>query len=301
MLPLLPLLLLALLAAALPGTVHAQSPADTVTADSLQELRRADGSKEIGRVVSTRGDTLTFETITGERLEVRRRYVRVRPVRGRLVEGEFWPEDQHTSRLFFAPTGRTLGEGAGYAGLFFFLPFVGYGVTDDVTLAGGLPFVGSLGGTPAWIAPKARVFHTPTTQVSAGVFAIHIPGGDDDYCEFDCGEAEESSWNGVVYGVGTFGDSDNALHAGAGVTFGTDGGGKLPLMVGGERRVSIRNKLITENWLIPGEGGAASFGVRRMGDKWTVDYGLMFLFGGDAEDVPYFPIISFSRAFGAGR
>jgi len=298
MLPIVPLLALALCAAALPGAAHAQSA--PVPADSLQELRRADGSKEIGRVVSTRGDTLTFETITGERLEVRTRYVRVRPVRGRMVDGEFWPEDRHTTRLFFAPTGRTLEEGAGYAGLFFFLPFVGYGVTDGVTVAGGLPFIGSLGGTPAWIAPKVRVYHTPTAQVSGGVFAIHVPGWRDEYCEIDCAPPEKGSWNGVVYGVGTFGDGDNALHAGAGVTFGTDGSGKVPLMVGGERRVSMRNKLITENWLIPGEGGAASLGVRRMGDKWTVDYGLMFLFGGGAEDVPYFPIISFSRAFGGG-
>lgn len=296
------LMVLALGLAAAPGAAHAQ--ADPFPADSLQELRRADGSREIGRVLSVRGDTVTFETISGERLEVRSRFAHVRPARGRIVEGEFWPEDRHTTRLFFAPTGRTLRQGAGYGGFFFFLPFVGYGATDDVTVAGGLPFVGSLESTPVWIAPKLRVVDRPRAQVSAGVFAIRTPPEDPAYCEPDCGgldgaDPDDGGWNGIVYGVGTFGDSDNALHAGAGLAFVGDEGIDFPVMVGGERRISRRNKLITENWLIPGDGAASSFGVRRLGERWTIDYGLMFLFGGDTPEIPYFPIVSFSYAFGS--
>ena len=290
--------LLALAAASLPAA--AQGGAEPFPADSLQELRRGDGTREIGRVVEVRGDTTVFETISGERLEVRSRFVHVRRARGRIVDGEFWPADRHTSRLFFAPTGRTLRQGTGYAGLFFFLPFVGYGATDAVTLAGGVPFMGSLEETPVWIAPKVRVYGSPTAQVSTGVFAIRIPGTDTEYCAPDCGEVRDASWNGIAYGVGTFGDEENALHAGAGVMFGMDET-EVPVMVGGELRVSRANKLITENWLIPGEGGAVSLGVRRLGRTWTVDYGLMAVFGPDSEEVPYFPIVSFSYAFGGGR
>ena len=278
----------------------AQAGADPFSADSLQELRRGDGTREIGRVVEVRGDTVRFETISGELVEVRRRFVSIRPARGRIVDGEFWPADRHTSRLFFAPTGRTLPAGSGYAGLFLVLPFVGYGASDAVTLAGGVPFVGSLEETPVWIAPKVRVYRSPGAQVSTGVFAIHLPGTDVGYCAPECGEARQGSWNGIAYAVGTFGDGENALHAGTGVMFGTDGN-EVPVMVGGELRVSRGNKLITENWLIPGDGGAVSLGVRRLGQRWTVDYGLMALFGQGAESVPYFPIVSFSYAFGGGR
>lgn len=291
----LPLLLLACAAA---PRAAAQATPTPVPADSLQELRRANGTRVVGRVVEVRGDTIRFESISGELLEVRSRFVRIYPARGRIVDGEFWPADRHTSRLFFAPTGRTLREGAGYGGVFLVLPFVAYGASDGVTLAGGVPWMsGSLRETPAWIAPKVRVLDRPAAQVSTGVFAIRVPGENEDYCAPECGDLRAASWNAVVYGVGTFGDDDNALHAGVGVTLGALGT-EIPAMVGGELRVSRRNKIISENWLVPGEGGAASLGVRRMGDRWTVDYGLMALFGPEAEEVPYFPILSFSYAFG---
>jgi hypothetical protein len=71
-------------------------------------------------------------------------------------------------------------------------------------------------------------------------------------------------------------------------------------MLGGEFRISSNNKFICENWLIMGEGGAVSGGVRMMGDRWTTDLGLMAVFG-DGNQIPYVPIVSFSYAFGGGR
>lgn len=176
---------------------------------------------------------------------------------------------------------------------------MGYGATDDVTLAGGMPLVGSLETIPFWVAPKVRVYDSPMSQVSTGVFAVHMPGETEYDWETSRETRRSARFVGIAYGVGSFGDVDNALHAGAGVSFGGDGT-QLPLMVGGELRVSRRNKLISENWLIPGEGGAVSGGVRMMGERWTTDLGLMAL-AGDGTEIPYFPIVSFSYAFGSSR
>jgi hypothetical protein len=290
--------LLGLVLCLVPLPCSSQSPASP---DSLYQLRTADGNTFIGRVVSEAEGRIVFETITGTRLELNRAFVRLRPARGRLVDGEFWDTDRHTSRLFFAPTGRTLPAGEGYVGLFLVLPFVGYGATDDLTLAGGIPPAGDFTTSPFWVAPKIRVLNQPGRQASAGVFAIHVPRGG---CRRDVDgsclpDPDEGGWLGITYGVATFGDDDNAIHAGAGVTFGTGDveAGRFPIMVGGERRVGRRSKLLSENWLIPGQGGAASVGVRRIGERWTWDFGWMFLFGGD-DDLPYFPIISFSYGFG---
>jgi len=279
-----------------------------VSADSIFELRVGDGSRTYGRIVEMREDKLVFETIAGVRMEVNRAFARLQPARGRIVDGEFWPEDKHTTRLFFAPTGRTLNAGEGYAGLFFVLPFVGYGASDNITLAGGMPLVGSAESVPIWIAPKLRVYNTPTTQISTGVFAVHVPGYESYDYDYGTGigrsRREPSSFVGIAYGVGTFGDLDNALHLGSGVTFGGDET-EVPLMVGGEFRMSRKHKFVTENWLLPVTGsGALSGGIRFMGDRWTTDLGLMAIMGtGDwgGDTIPYFPIVSFSYAFGARR
>jgi hypothetical protein len=264
--------------------------------DSLQELRLGDGTRHVGHVTEATPDRLVFETIAGVRIEANRAFSRVTPVRGRVVGGEFWPEDRNATRLFFAPTGRSLRAGEGYAGAFVLLPFVAAGVTDDISLAGGIPLFGSLETFPFWVAPKVRVVDLPRAQISAGMFAVHTSG---DRYDPETGRSRSASeLAGIVYGVGTFGDDDNAVHAGGGVAFESgDWFGTVPLMLGGEMRVSRRNKLITENWLFPGEGGGViSGGVRMMGDRWTTDLGLAALIGDS--NLPYFPIISFSYNFG---
>jgi len=76
-------------------------------------------------------------------------------------------------------------------------------------------------------------------------------------------------------------------------------------MIGGDFRMSRRHKLISENWALPlNRVGAVSCGVRFLGDRWTTDLGLMARFGessGDGFEIPYFPIVSFSYAFGGSR
>lgn len=281
----------------------AQAPVPAEAGEGIYELRLGNGSRVYGVVVEDDGERIVFESVDGTRLELNRHLARLTPARGRVVGGEFWPEDRNATRLFFAPTGRTLGAGEGYAGVFLILPFVGYGATSDLTLAGGLPPVGDAGGSsPVWLAPKLRVLDTPGMQISTGVFAMYTPGYEGSgYCDSSyCEEPRDGSWDGIAYAMGTFGGEDEAVHAGIGVaTMGEGNGVRVPLVLGGEHRMSRRSKLITENWIIPGEGGAAMFGMRRIGDRWTTDLGWMFLF--DSGEVPYFPIVSFSYAFGGGR
>lgn len=299
------LALLALAALAAPAPAPAQQPDMQPTPDSaLVELRVGDGTRYVGRVVETREDQLVFETISGVRMEVSRAFARLDPVRGRVVNGEFWRADKNSTRLFFAPTGRTLEAGAAYAGLFFVLPFVGAGVTDDLTIAGGMPPAGSLDDVPIWVAPKLRVHHTPNSQISVGVFALHAPGYEEYNPTTGAYAPTDGTTLGIAYGMGTWGDADRAVHAGVGITFGNvDDVGRVPVMLGGEMRVSRKHKLITENWVLPGKGGAISGGMRWIGRRWTTDLGWMAIVSGSGEEggVPYFPIASFSYAFGADR
>jgi hypothetical protein len=292
----------AALAAAAP--LPAQQPAAQPAPDTLYELRLGDGTRHIGTVVARDDDRIIFLTANGVRLEVDRAFARLRPAAGRVVQGEFWPDDRNPSRLFFAPTARTLDPGHVYAGLFWVIPFVGVGITPDFTLGGGLPpWGGDLREMPAWIAPKLRIHHQERFQVAVGAFAIRVPGEWRDDCDSwlqECAPASAASY-GIVYSVGTWGTDDTALHAGAGVAFGPDiasGYSRLPVMIGGEHRLGRRWKLLSENWLIPGELGAASIGFRRIGERWTWDLGWLAIAVRGEEELPFFPMVSFSYSWG---
>jgi hypothetical protein len=285
--------MLALVLAALSAVtvpVAAQGRVATVeVSDTLYDIRLSDGSSYVGRIVIAEGDSITLQSVAGVRVQFHRAQIAaIELARGRIVDGSFWREDSNRTRLFFGPTARTLSAGEGYGGLFFILPFVAYGLTDAVTLSGGLPLIGgSDGAIPFfYLAPKVRMYSTPSMDLGAGVFAA-----------FD-----GTNTAGIAYGVGTFGDTDNAVTAGAGVPFASGPGfaDEVVVMVGGETRVGRRMKLLTENWFVPGVSGALiTGGFRLLGERWTTDLGLAAVTDGGSYF--YFPIVSFAYAFGGGR
>ena len=73
--------------------------------------------------------------------------------------------------------------------------------------------------------------------------------------------------------------------------------------LGGEMRVSPRVKLLTENYLLPGEVGRAySFGLRLIGQRLSVDLGLAGITDVDDDGGGCcLPLVNFSYAFGGGR
>ncbi|MDQ3309215.1 MAG: hypothetical protein M3497_03740, partial [Gemmatimonadota bacterium] len=200
-----------------PAPVFAQIPAEFVASDTVYEVQLADGSTIIGRIAAVAGDRITFETQAGVRVQVDRAQIRsLRRTRGTMVGGQFMREDPNKTRLFFAPTGRTLAAGEGYFGVFeLVFAFLSFGATDWLTLSGGLPLIFIDEAPPFYLAPKARIISTPSAQVSAGVFTLFSLSG-------------EGGFGGIAYGVGTFGSNDRALTVGAGLPFGEDDIGSQP-------------------------------------------------------------------------
>jgi hypothetical protein len=285
------LLVLALLARA-AAPAPAQVPEQVAVSETLVEVRLADGSTLFGRVVAVEGDRITLETQAGARVELRRSQIRsLRPVGGQVKDGEVWRNDPHATRLFFAPTGRSLARDEGYFGVYeLFFPFVTYGLTSRVTVTGGTPIFPGAVGDFAYFGPKLLVVDAPRTQVSAGVFTGLFEGG----------------LTGVLYGVGTFGDRDNALTTGIAFGFESgDGGSEVfeePLvMLGGEARAGRNTKLLTENYFAPGESGALiSGGIRFFGERLSADFGVG-AFIGDGDAGCCLPLVNFVYSFGGQR
>jgi hypothetical protein len=184
--------------------------------------------------------------------------------------------------LFFAPTGRSLDKGQVSVGVFEFLaPFVQVGVTDRFSIGGGTPLVFGFDEEfrPFWVTPKYQVVNSEKFQAAVGVLHAFNTEGES---------------GGIAYGVGTFGNSDNAMTAGAGLAYsGDDRGGVV--MVGGERRVRNNLKLITENYVWKNGDGILSGGVRFLGERLSADLALAFPIG--VGDFIGFPVVNFVYVF----
>jgi hypothetical protein len=249
----------------------------------LFELVLRDGSRLFGSVLSENETEIVFRTDAGAIVTTKTTDVlSLRQVRGRMQDGEFRRDDGQVSRLFFAPTGRSLRKGQVSLGVFeFMMPFVQVGVTDRLSIGGGTPLVFGLdeGHRPFWVTPKVQVLDTGRAQLSAGVFQMFNLDGDD---------------AGIAYGVGTFGSADNALTVGAGLAYSGDEQGGV-FMAGGERRVHRNIKLMTENYIWTGGGGIVSGGIRFIGERLAADLALAVPIG--VGEFFAFPVVNFVYVF----
>ena len=75
---------------------------------------------------------------------------------------------------------------------------------------------------------------------------------------------------GLAYGVATHGTTNTAFTVGAGIAYPTHSGAHAVVLVGAERRVSPRIKLLTENYLSAGNA-ILTGGLRVVGRKRTLD------------------------------
>jgi hypothetical protein len=281
--PIIRLIVIALLLT-VPAPAEAAQSAASMEPITLVELVLKDGSRLFGTIERETDAELIFKTHAGATVTVRRGDIASqRTVSGSIQRGEFLPPDPNATRLFFAPTGRSLKKGQVYLGIFeFVMPFVQVGLTDRLSIGGGTPLVFGIEewDRPFWITPKLQVLDARNTQVSVGVFQVFDPDGDG---------------GGIAYGVVSRGTDARSFTAGGGLAYGNDGGRAAVVMVGGEARISRSVKAITENYIWQGGHGIVTAGVRFFGQRLSADLALAVPIG--AEDLIAFPLINFVYVF----
>jgi hypothetical protein len=283
------ILVLALAVPGVGGVARAQAPGlrlppvDTAAV----AVRLADGSEVVGRVRAANDSSITMLTAGGIVMQIpSRTVVGWTPVRGLAVGGTFRPADPNVSRLFFAPTGRTLAAGNGYfADYYLFFPILAFGVTDRVTVAGGASLIPGATEELIYFTGKVGVVRSPNVNIAIGGLYSRITG--------------ESGYAGIGYGVGTFGGEDYAITVGAGYPFANGDHARDPVwMLGGEVRLGGGTKLLAEAWKAPGAGDVpAIFGLRFFGRKVAVDFGLLTVLGANTEGFPFLPWVDFAVKF----
>jgi preprotein translocase subunit YajC len=254
-----------------------------------KSIELTDGSIIKGRVTKVGSEIIEVTLVSGQVIKIKRGEIeRVEDDKGVLAYGV----DPNISRLFFAPTGRTLKQGDGYFSVAeIFFPMVAVGVTDDIMLSGGITIVPGLESQAYYFNAKGRPVHVKDFDLSAGVLYANETSGD-------------VNGIGALYLTGTYGDERKAVTFGGGYGFETKGGvADYPMLIlGGEIQMSKSIKAVSENWLITGDesGGVMSFGIRFFGRNLSADFALMYLFtesGGTVSGWPFIPWIGLNYNF----
>jgi hypothetical protein len=288
-----------LLGAISPSRVIAQQPTDTTTKDTLHThvLRTRDGSTLIGRIIAQTADSVRFESNGAVFALPWRDIAELRPIEpAELRHGQYWAPDPNRTRLFFAPTGRMLAKGEGYfSDTYLLLVGVAGGVTSKFTMGGGMSLIPTTNpqNNIFYLTPKIGLVEQPNFALAAGALV--------GFAGFEGIDSRDRSF-GILYGVGTFGSTDNHLDVGAG--WGYAGGsisGDPAIMVGGSTRVSRRVALLSENYFVPSvkrDQGIITYGLRFFGEKLSVDFAFGNAVGRDTQLLfPGVPYVAFAVKF----
>ena len=176
------------------------------------------------------------------------------------------PLDAGITRLFFAPTARSLPRGRGSLGLTeIVFPSVDVGLTDRVSLGGvGVPPLEGLSDGGVGLTPKIQVLRHSRVQAAIGAM-VQFPA---------------VASGGIGYGVVTLGGTDAAATVGYGYGYGhaaDSAGSPGVLFVGADKAIGRSWRLMVEAYI----GGAALGlpdqtligGARFSRGRWSVELG----------------------------
>lgn len=234
-------------------------------------ITTTDGNVLMGEIVQENDDQIILQVdgigeVTVQRTNIRNIQV-IRP--DQIRNGDYWFDNPHGTRYFFAPNAIGLQKGTGYyQNAWIFFNNVNYGLSDNFSIgAGMIPgflFGGGLDATPFWILPKLSI-PVSGDQFHLGVGAM-------------IGGIVGSGSGALFYGSGTYGSTDNNLTVGLG--YGASGGeiSNTPLVnISGMYRAKRTIYMLGELYFLPGIDGS---GIALLGGRWApenfaVDFGLV--------------------------
>ncbi|NUN08861.1 MAG: hypothetical protein HUU54_06770 [Ignavibacteriaceae bacterium] len=254
------------------------------TALKYYKITFIDDSELTGTIISQDSLTVQFLTMAKLDLTIKRTQIKkIEDISAMIIKDVYFPEDPNNTRLLFAPTAKPLKAGKGYFALYeLFFSFIGYGIGDVFTIAGGMSLIPGVGSQIVYFAPKATFINSPDFSAAAGV--IHFTS--------TMGSSEGGI--GIGYGVATYSGERASFSAGLGWGYAGEDFTSKPIIMGAaELRASRYAKVIVETWFPPDVNvGVGGVGVRFFGTNFATDLAFLYMIGEDAENFPLIPWVS---------
>lgn len=248
--------------------------------DKLQQVTLQDGSKLMGRITEVSDSEVKFKTDLGEMNIIRSKITDIIEIPlSSMKNGKYWFPNPNRTRLLIGPTARTLRQGEGYfVDLWIFFPGVSYGLTDNITIGGGVSIIPGVDNQLFYLTPKIGFGVTEELDLAATVMIFRL-------------------WDETAYlGIGnfTYGTDDLSLTGGLGLAWNDEEMADDPAAtLGGEFRFARRMSLVAESWFIPGNSESGTLGmgaIRLFGEQMAIDIGLAYSFEEDnsSPNDPYY-------------
>lgn len=249
-------------------------------------IKLTDKSEFVGKYIEKTQDAIVFRTAAISRLQVPfEKITSIQELNTSNLKGNvYWAPNPRPTNYFFWPSAIAVKKGEGYfQNNMLFLNSVHYGITDNITVGGGLEFISLFMGEPIlFFTPKVTFPVSKNLYAGGGVLLFTVP--------------EEGS-AGFLYGSTTVGSNERNLSASVGFGFVDGEMSSTPLLnISGMTRVSRKLMLMSENWVIPATDETVtgfSLGTRILGDKIAADIGLFY----SPQIGTPFPIAGFSVKF----
>lgn len=239
---------------------------------SVFRIETRDGNEFVGQIVYEDSLRIYFLTETLGKISILKKDIKSQEKVDvqQIKEGKIWFPNPQSTRYFWSPNGYGLRKGEGYyQNIWVLWNQFAYGVTDNFSLGGGIIPLFLFGGapTPVFITPKLSFpVEKNKFNIGAGALVGTILG-------------ESGTSFGILYGLTTFGTSDNNVSIGMGYGFAGGEWASSPMInFSGMFRLSDRWYFITENYFI--STGGEGFGLLTPGGRWIIkeaalDFGLV--------------------------
>lgn len=270
------------------GVLNAQESSN-VDKGKLVRIETKDGQTFKGLISNETVETITLKTSDGLILTIPRSNIKhMEEISEQEISRKYSYKDPNDTRLFFAPTARTLKQGQGYFSDYeLFFPSFGVGAFDFLSIGGGISIFPGLKSQLYYIAPKIRLLHLGKLDVAAGTLYMNAT-------------SHSGFGGGIAWGLATYGTSDLAATVGAGWGYsGEDISNNPVILLGGEGRIMQSIKLLGEAWIIPNtDHHPVIFGIRFFGRQLAADLGLIYITRTETTGWPFFPWVGFAYNFG---